>query len=733
MQTTNTSTTAVGRAISRVEGRLKVTGRAKYASEFPIEGVVYAVGLSSTIAKGRITAVDTAEAEQQPGVIKVITHQNALKLKTPDAERLTLGTDVIAPVLQGSEVHWYGEFVGIVVAETFEQARYAARLVKFEYEKTSPTLEWQDANEDNRHQVSEEMDHERGDVDAGMATAAERVEVTYRTPVEHHHPMELHCVIAKWTGDEVDVYMPSQMINDATIGISKTFEIPQEKVRVISPFIGGGFGSKLQAQEHAMLGVMAAKIVGRPVQLTVSRQQMVTNVGLRQENIQRMRLGAGKDGKLTALAHDTLSHTATNKDYQEPCGAASKMLYACPNARVSHQVVPANLPYPWAMRAPGEATGSYALECAMDELAWKLKMDPVEFRILNDAQVDPSNNKPFSSRLLNECLRIGARKFGWENRPKTPRSRREGNWLVGYGVAAASRASPLKTSAAKIKLTREGDQLSATVYTDATDIGTGTYTILAQTAADYLGLPVERVSVELGDSKFPVSAGSGGSWGAASFTNGVRAACLTARESLRTLAKVGIAEGGDVLSLMNKADLMEFEAEGSAGPTEAFEAHSVYSFGANFAEVWVDEDTGVCRLQRIVHAGAAGTILNPKTAYGQVLGGLVMGLGIAFTEQSKVDPVHGNFVTRTLSDYHVPCNLDLANVEVVFLPEDDRIANPMGVKGIGELGITGVAAALGNAVFNATGKRMRDLPMTPEKVITTQMEPGLANNDAGTK
>ncbi|WP_116109038.1 xanthine dehydrogenase family protein molybdopterin-binding subunit [Lewinella sp. IMCC34191] len=722
-QMTNAADAVVGRPIDRVEGKLKVTGRAKYASEFPVEGVVYACGVNSTVAKGEITRIDASAAEDQPGVLKVITHQNAMKLATPDKERIALETTTIAPVLQSKQINWYGEWVAVVVAETFEQASYAARLVDVEYAKASPKV---DFKQEAGYVPDMQPTYQRGDVQAGMAAADERVEVTYRTPVEHHHPMELHAVIAEWMGEELELHLCSQMVNDNAQGVADTFKIPKKNVRIIAPFIGGGFGSKLQAQEHVMLAAMAAKLVDRPVQFTVSRQQMFTNTGLRQENLQRMRLGATRDGKLTALVHDTTSHTATNKEYQEPCGAASKMLYKVANNRVNHQLVPINLPYPWAMRAPGEATGSYALECAMDEMAWKLKMDPVEFRILNDTQVDPSNDKPFSSRLLTQCLRIGAKKFGWSDRPMEPRSRREGNWLVGYGVSAGSRQAPLQQSAARIKVNRDGNTVTATVQTDATDIGTGTYTILAQTAAEYLKIPVENVTVQLGDSRYPISPGSGGSWGAASFTNGVRAACLKLLEEVKTAAKAPADDDRSLADLMDDADLSEHSTTGSAAPTEEFKNHSVYSFGANFSEVWVDVDTQMCRVQRILTVGAAGTILNPKTAYSQVLGGLVMGLGMAFTEQSKVEKQYGNFITRSLNDYHVPVNLDLADVQVVFLPEDDKIANPMGVKGIGELGICGVAGSLANAVFNATGKRMRDLPITPEKLLTTKVEEGLA-------
>jgi xanthine dehydrogenase YagR molybdenum-binding subunit len=715
----------IGQALNRVDGHLKVTGRAKYASEFQVDGVVYAQGLNSTIARGEIVGVDTSEAEKQPGVLKVITHLNALELAAGE-EMLRLQPSAIAPVLQGPEVNWYGQFVGAVVAETFEQAQYAARLVKFEYRRAEPRLAYDSAPANQAFKPRGRADHQWGDIEIGMGQADQRVEAVYRTPIEHHHPMELHAVIAEWTGDNLELYIPAQMVDAATIGVSDTFQIPKENVHIISSFIGGGFGSKLQAQEHVILGAMCAKILDRPVQLTVTRQQMVTNVGLRQENTQRLRLGATAEGKLTALAHDTLSHTAADKEYQEPCGAASAMLYKVPNLRVTHRIVPTNLPYPWAMRAPGEATGSFALECAMDEMVWKLDMDPVEFRILNDTQVDLSIDKPFSSRLLTECLRIGATKFGWENRPRQPRSRREGNWLVGYGVSAASRRAPLMTSGARIVVARDGDYLSATVRSDATDIGTGSYTIMAQTAAEYLGIPVDHVAVELGDSSFPTSAGSGGSWGAASYTNGVRAACLSLLDILRTKAgNPAATDADDLLALMKRAQLTEAEAVGSASPTEEFRNYSVYSFGANFSEVWVDADTGMCRVQRMLTTGAAGTILNPKTAYSQVLGGLVMGLGMAFTEQSKVEKNYGNIITRSLADYHVPVNLDLADVQVIFLPEEDRIANPMGVKGIGELGICGVAGSLANAVFNATGKRMRELPITPEKMLTTGVEQGL--------
>ncbi len=537
--------------------------------------------------------------------------------------------------------------------------------------------------------------------------------------------MELHAIIASWENGKVKAYASQQIIDDATITISDTFQIPKEDVRVIAPFVGGGFGSKLHAKKHVILAMMAAKKTGRPVQLTVTRHQMFTNTNLRQHNEQKVRIGATKDGTLTALVHEILSHTSTYEEYQEPCGTVSKMLYKVPNNLVTQRLVPVNLPTPFAMRAPGEATGSFALESAMDEMAWKLKMDPIEFRIKNDTQTDPSNGKPFSSRLLVECLRIGAEKFGWDKRKMEPAKNINGNWLVGYGVSGASREAPYKESSAKVILTLKDDTVLATIQMDATDIGTGSYTIVAQTASEYLEIPVGQVNVQLADTLFPVTPGSGGSWGAASYVNGARAACQNAIKELKQKLNAGDKEMG-VKELMTRNKLTTYEAKGTAKPSEAFDKHSVYSFGANFAEVWVDKDTGVFRIKRMVNVGACGKILNPKTAFGQIIGGLTMGAGMVIAERTKIEPNFGNFITRSFADYHVPVNLDMANVEVVFLPEEDKIANEMGVKGIGELGITSVAASITNAIFNATGKRMRDLPVTPEKLIMAQMEPGVA-------
>lgn len=720
-----TNSTGIGKAINRVEGPLKVMGMAKYSTEFSVPNKVYGQGINSTIAKGEIVSIDTSEAEKLPGVIKIITYKNAEKLKAFDKIPAPLTTKSIAPVLQDNKVHYYGEFVGLVVAETLEQAQYAAKLVKYIYKKDpNPVINF-DKSRSKAYQPKEKPDYLRGNIEAGLSAADEKIDVIYNTPVEHHHPMEMHGIIATWDNGKVTAYATQQIVEHTTITISDTFQIPQKDIRIIAPFVGGGFGSKLGTERHAILAVMASKMIGKPVQVTVTRQQMFTNTGLRQHNEQKIRVGAKKDGTLTALAHETLSHSSTIQEYQEPCGMVSKMLYKVPNNLVTYRLIPMNIQVPSSMRAPGEATGSFALESAMDEMAWKLKMDPIDFRIKNDTQTDLGENKPFSSRLLTECLRIGAEKFGWKDRKAVPNTNKNGNWLIGYGVSAASRQSPYLKTNAKVILKLEGDKVLATLQMDATDIGTGSYTIVAQTVSEYLKIPVDQIKVEFGDSDFPVTPGSGGSWGAASYCNGAMAACENAIKTLKQNRNIKETEEVSVADLLKKNQLKEFEAEGSAEPSDAFKNHSVFSFGANFAEVWVDKDTGVVKIKRMVNVGAAGKILNPKTAYGQIIGGLTMGVGMALTEHTKIEPNFGNFITRSFGDYHVPVNLDMANIDVIFLPEEDKIANKIGIKGIGELGITSVAASIANAIFNATGKRMRDLPITPDKLIGAKVEPGV--------
>lgn len=716
--------TVIGNPIDRIDGKLKVTGKAKYSAEFPIDNMVYALGVNSTIAKGRIASIDTSEAEKQDGVLKVITYKNTDKLQERGKDRPPFTLTTLMPVFQDRQIHFYGQYVACVVAETFEQAQYARRLVKVIYEEGIPEISL-DEHREKAYKPDDEADFSRGDMEAGMQSADVTVEETYTTPIEGQHPMELHAAIVSWNGDKVKMFASQQILDESCKAVADTFMIPKENVQIISSYVGGGFGAKLRIHEHVIMAAMAARMLNRPVKIVLTRQQMFTNVGMRQFDEQKMRIGANSNGELTALAHHTLSHCAKELQYYEACGNVSKMLYKTPNNTISHRLVPLNIQCPNSMRAPGEATGSFALESAMDEMAWKLKMDPIEFRIKNDTQVDEGAGKPFSSRLLIESLRIGAEKFGWKNRKMQPRTNTEGNWLKGYGVSAASRRAPYRKTSAKVITELQDDKVYATVQMDATDIGTGSYTILTQTAAEYLDLPIENVMVELADSAFPVTPGSGGSWGAASFSNGVRVACQNLIKELKQKAGDDTSKA-NIKDLLLRNALTSYEALGTSEPSEEFKKHSVFSFGANFAEVWVDKDTGMFRIKRMVNVGSAGRILNPKTAFGQIIGGLTMGAGMAIAEKADVEPTHGNFITRTLADYHVPVNLDMANIDVVFLPEEDKIANEMGVKGIGELGITSVAASISNAIFNATGQRFRDLPITPDKVLNTPLEPGTA-------
>ena len=717
-------TTATGNAIDRVEGKLKVMGKAKYTAEFPVENMCYALGVNSTIAKGSIASIDTSEAEKQEGVLTIITHKNATKLKLRDSERPPFTLTTLMPVFQDKKIYYYGQYVACVVAETYEQAQYASRLINVTYEEEDPEIIL-DNFRGQAFKPDEQADFSRGNMETGMQAADVTVEETYNTPIEVHQPMELHSAIVRWENDKIRMFASQQILAESQKAVADTFMIPQENVQIISTYIGGGFGAKLRIHEHVIMAAMAARMLDRPVKIVITRQQMFTNVGMRQFDEQKMRLGAKNNGELTALAHHTMSHCSKELTYYEACGNVSKMLYKTPNNAISHRLIPLNMQSPNSMRAPGEATGSFALESAMDEMAWKLNIDPIDFRIKNDTQIDQGADKPFSSRLLIESLRIGAKKFGWEKRKMQPRSNENGNWWVGYGVSAASRMSPYRKTNAKVMVENTGGKVTATVKMDGTDIGTGSYTILSQTASEYLNIPLENITVLLGDTDFPVTPGSGGSWGAASYSNGVRVACQNlmkelAQKSGDDTTKASLEE------LMSKNNLTTYEATGTAEPSEEFKKHSVCSFGANFAEVWVDKDTGMFRIKRMVNVGAAGRILNPKTAFGQIIGGLTMGAGMAIAEKAEIDKTYGNFITRTLADYHVPVNLDMANIDVVFLPEDDKIANEMGIKGIGELGITSVAASISNAIFNATGQRFRDLPITPDKVLTTPVESGVA-------
>jgi xanthine dehydrogenase YagR molybdenum-binding subunit len=711
----------VGSPIDRIDGLIKVTGAAAYAAEHPVKNLVYAFPVQSTVAAGTIQSIDTREAEKSVGVLAVITHENAPKLAArPNLTPQNRATRSVT-VLQDTRIHQFGQYIGVVVAETYEQARAAARLMKVSYDQQTPLVDF-DENVSKAYKppiinAGYPTDTQRGSVENGLKTADVTLDETYQTPIEHHHPMEPHSTIAVWEGEKLTLYDSTQMVDNPKTAVANTFQIPRENIRVLALYIGGGFGSKIAAGGHIILAVMAARQLKRPVKIVLTRQMMQTNVGLRQLNRQRLRFGASKDGKLTAVAHEVVSHTSIDEEFVEQTGVMTRMMYDTPNSLVTHRVFPLNVQVPRWTRAPGEAPGSFALESAIDELAYRLKIDPIEFRIKNEPEKNPEDGKPWGSRSLVQAMKTGAVKFGWEKRKLEPRSYKQGRWLVGYGMSAASRGAPYREASARVKLTRNNDDVKALVEMAATDIGTGSYTIVAQAAAERLGLPVEKVSVKIGDSSLPPTPGSGGSWGAGSFSSAVDAVCSKALTDLQAKANVNFVKAQAIAELMTATNINEFQAEATEKPSAEFSKYSHFSFGANFCEVWVDEELGRVRVARFLMAAAAGKILNPKTASSQVMGGIVWGIGQALTEESLLDPRYGNFTTRTLADYHLPVNLDVGQIETIFIPEVDKIVNRLGVKGIGELGITSVAAAIANAVFNATGKRVRDLPISLDKLL----------------
>lgn len=702
----------IGKATSRIDGILKVTGAANYATDHKIPNLAYAVIFKSEIAAGTILDIDQSAAEQSAGVLAVITHKNAPKLNPDGGIRGGV-------LLQNNKIEFYGQHIGIVVAETFEQARAAAHLVRVSYQKSAAKIDFEHhINEAVVPTAQDRQDVMRGDINTAFQSAEFKVEEFYETPIEHHHPMAPHATIAVWEApDKLTLYNESQIVNGAQNAAAGTLGLKPENVHIVTPHIGGGFGSKGGQWSNLVLTAIAAQAVNRPVKLTLSRQQMFNSVGLRQKNRQRLRLAATKDGKLTAIEHETITHTATTGEFIEDCGEGAKIMYDTPNSLITYRVVPMNIILPTFTRGPGKSTGSFALESAMDELAYQLRLDPIKFRLRNEPARDPSNGKPWSSRSVVQCLTKGAEVFGWNRRKTEPRTVRQGNYLIGYGVSSATYPARTRDSSAAIKLTRKAADMRASVELAASDLGTGTYTIIAQTACELLDLPLEKVTVKIGDSRLPPAAGSVGAFGAASFTNAVYTACVQLREELQTKSNQQWSTPPTLAQMMEAAKLTEYQTRVDAKPSPEAEKYSSHSFNANFAEVWVNEATGMVKIPRFVAVTGGGRILNPKVARSQIIGGVIWGIGMALTEESVVEPRYGNFITRSFADYHVPVNLDIGEIETIFVTEEDKIVNPMGVKGLGEIAICGVAGAVANAIFNATGKRIRNLPITPDKLL----------------
>ncbi|SEM53157.1 xanthine dehydrogenase YagR molybdenum-binding subunit [Luteibacter sp. UNCMF331Sha3.1] len=708
----------VGKPVDRVEGPLKTTGTARYAYERHDVAPDHAYGVivGAGIAKGRIRSIDTARAKSAPGVLAVVTAENAGKLGK--------GQFNTAALLGGPEIQHYHQAVAIVVAATFEQARAAAQLVKVDYERTPGAFDLKTAKDKAAKPKDGDPDSAKGDFAGAFAASAVTLDATYTTPDQSHAMMEPHATIASWEGDKLTVWTANQMIAWSKGDMAKTLGIPKENVRLVSPYIGGGFGGKLFVRADAVMAALGARAAGRAVAVALQRPLIMNNTTHRPATIQRIRIGASKDGTIQAIGHESWSGDLPGGG-PETAVQQTRLLYAGANRMTATRLAVLDLPEGNAMRAPGEAAGMLALEIAMDEMAEKLGMDPVEFRIRNDTQVDPEKpERPFSQRQLVQCLRTGASRFGWDKRVAKPGSTRDGRWLVGMGVAAAFRNNMNMKSAARMRLERNG---RVTVETDMTDIGTGSYTIIAQTAAEMMGVPLDRVDVKLGDSSFPISAGSGGQWGGNSSTAGVYAAGMKLREAVAR--KLGVDpskatfEGGNVVAGGKTVALSRVAADGELVGEDTMEYGDLEkrfqqsTFGAHFVEVRVDAATAEIRVERMLAVCAAGRIINPKAARSQVIGAMTMGVGAALMEELVVDKRLGFFVNHDLAGYEVPVHADIPHQEVVFLEETDPTTSPMKAKGVGELGICGVGAAVANAVYNATGVRVRDYPVTLDKII----------------
>jgi xanthine dehydrogenase YagR molybdenum-binding subunit len=688
----------IGAALDRIDGPEKVQGAAAYAFEHPVDRPAYLHAVQSTIAAGRITGVDDAAATALPGVLAVLTYRNASKLETGDAE---------LAILQSERVSFRGQLVGAVIAETPEIARHAASLVRVEYDARAHDTELRADRSDlyapSELNASFATDTDTGDVDAALAAAAVRIDETYTTAMTHNNPMEPHATIAIWNGEGLVLYVSTQGVHRIRRAVAQSFGLDLDRVRVISPHVGGGFGAKAPAHGDVILAAMAAMhLAGRPVKFALTRQQMFFQVGYRTPTIQRVRLGADAEGRLTAIVHDVVEQTSTIKEFAEQTATPTRRMYAAANRRTTHRLAALDVPPPNIMRAPGVTPGMFGLETAMDELAAACGLDPVEFRIRNEPATDPESGRPFSSRNLVGCLREGARQFGWQPRDPTPRSRRQAGWLVGTGVAAST--YPVHRLRGSVATIRVGAGGRYTVLIGAADIGTGTWTALTQIAADALAVKVDAIDLRIGDTAYPMAVTAGGSTG----INSWGSAIVEAASQLRS--RLAAEHGGRV-----PAGGLEVTAEMPENPYES--QYAMHSFGAQFAEVWVREDSGEVRVRRLLGAFAAGRIINAKTGRSQLLGGMSMGLSMALHENSVLDHRFGHVANQDFAEYHIATNADVGSVDVLFVAEDDPYVNPMGSKGIGELGIVGTAAAIANAVYHATGVRVRDVPITLDKLI----------------
>jgi len=729
--------TVIGKDLDRLDAWLKVTGKATYAAEVAVANVAHAVIVGSAVACGRLTSINTRAARSAPGVLAVITPDNAMELTGANQRPATNAR--VLQLLQDEAIVYADQPIAVVVADTLERAQHAALLVEARYEATAPVIELalDQAYVPAKAGPRGEPASKRGDVDAVLPFAKAAIAATYTTPAEYHNPIEPHATIAVWQGDDrLTVYDATQGIFGVRQRLAAIFGLELRHVRVINHFLGGGFGCKGTPWSHVPLAVMAAKEVGRPVKLVMTRQQMFALVGHRPMTVQRVELGADAHGRLVGIRHAVTSETSRFDEFVEPSALLTRMLYACPNVETSHRLVRIDVPTPTFTRAPGEASGSFALESAMDELAYALNKDPLALRLMNYAETDPETNRPWSSKSLRACYQRAAERFGWARRTPAVRTMRDGKQLVGWGMATATYPTRQLAASAIARMRPNGAVL---VQAGTQDLGTGTYTIMTQIAADALALPIAAVRFELGDTAFPETPLSAGSFTAASTGPAVKLACAALRDELARLAiadpasplhgvaakAVTVANGALVAhgrrdpyaAIVTRSGRAEVAVTQRSEPAADREAHSTHAFGAQFCEVRVDEELGQARISRFVGAFACGRILNAKTARSQLIGGITWSIGMALMEHGAWDARTGRAVTRDLADYHMPVHADVPPIDVILVDEQDPYVNAIGAKGLGEIGNTGAAAAIANAVYHATGRRIRDLPITVDKLL----------------
>jgi xanthine dehydrogenase YagR molybdenum-binding subunit len=705
----------IGEPLSRVDGRLKVTGGAKYSGEYKFPGLTYAVLVPATITNGTVTAVDIKAAQRAPGVLAVITPFNTEKVPgyQPDAKKPVKGLKLF----NDNQVHFNGQPIALVVADTFERATYAASLVKATYQ-VQPFETNFHKNIDNgvTPDGGKYKDYVRGEADA-YKNAPVKIEQEYIQPSEMHNPMELHVTTAYWTGDDqVTVYTKSQGVMSSQRAVAAAFDLDPKNVQINARFVGGAFGSSLRTWPHEIAAVQAAKLVKRPVKLTLTREQMFTLVGYRPLTIQKIGLGATADGKLTGITHESHSQTAVYEEFTEGAVNVSRFLYQSPNANTRYKIVPLNIGVPAPMRGPGESTGAYALECALDELSYALNLDPIELRLRNYAEADQERNLPWSSKHLKECYQLGADRIGWSNRSQKPGSVKDGDWLVGYGIGCGAFGAYRGHAEAKIKLMADG---SVNIQSATTDIGPGTNTAMIVIAAATLGLPAEKITFDLGSSSLPPAPTQGGSSTVSSVGSAVHDVCVALKQKLYTLQgkPQESTDEIDYAAVLKQQNLPYLELTKGSESGDNAKNYSMYSFSAHFAKVYVHPLTGIVKIKNLIAVVDAGKIVNNKTAASQMKGGAVGGIGMAMTEEAIIDDRFGRYINGNFADYHVPVNADIPQIEAIFIDKADPIINPVGTKGIGEISLIGVAPAIANAVYNATGIRVRDLPITPDKLI----------------